>query len=59
VALHSSPRVSSFGSFSLRFPTEKVLGPVGIFFLSPESGTHYVPQAGLELEIFLPQPPEC
>jgi hypothetical protein len=28
----------------------------GVFF---ETGSHYVPQAGLELMILLPQPPQC
>jgi hypothetical protein len=29
------------------------------FFLSFETGFHYVAQAGLELVILLPQPPKC
>jgi hypothetical protein len=30
-----------------------------VLFLSSETGSHYVAQAGLELMILLPQTPEC
>jgi hypothetical protein len=43
--------------------TDKIGAPlaflVGFFVFLFETGSHYVAQAGLELSVLLPQPPEC